>query len=198
MLRPCIKDFTAVFLHKLDRQNESSLRIQCTSKNDEFAADINARHKKACTYMVLLGHPGIGKSMALNFLVHNLLKVGRSVVVLKNNVGATSVHVFNCADETVDVTKWNALPLSDPVVKCLMDAHDETQPPPQQHPVVLQDGHQIEYYLPSPFLIGVTRLLDPRSPTGITAASNATAAPTTFLRGAVKKWNWPTHTSFIT
>ena len=105
VLRRCIKDFTDVFMKNLDLQNKN------------FAADNNPHHKDACTYMVLLGHPGIGKSMALNFLVHNLLKVGRSVVVLKNNVGATSVHVFNCADETVDVTKWNALSIPIPVVK---------------------------------------------------------------------------------
>ena len=108
----------------LDRQNEKfAAHSNARRKNDEFTADINARLKKACTYMVLLGHPGIGKSMALNFLVHNLLKVGRSVVVLKNNVGATSVHVFNCADETVEVTMWDALSIPVPVLNCLMGAH---------------------------------------------------------------------------
>ena len=124
--------------------------ITSTCKNKAFAADNSAHYMKACTYMVLLGHPGIGKSMAVNYLVHRLLKVGRSVVVLKNTGGATSVHVFNCANETVDVTKWNALsPI--PILSCLLDAHDETQPPPQQRPVVLQDGHQIDHYLPRKF-----------------------------------------------
>ena len=79
VVRPCIQAFTDFFLHNLDVQNKA------------FAADNSAHHMKACTYMVLLGHPGIGKSMAVNYLVHRLLKVGRSVVVLKNTGGATSV-----------------------------------------------------------------------------------------------------------
>ena len=133
VVRRCIIDFADRFLGELAIQEE------------HVAADPNAR-----TYRVLLGQPGIGKTMSLNYLVFRLLNAQRSVVILKNYDKYTTVHVFHLDKNTVHVTQWDALSPID-VINCLMRAYDETQPTPPQRPVVLQDGCQIDETLPQTF-----------------------------------------------